>query len=505
MQHETHDSPDVSSLDEQLVNCVRAIIPPLYADYAPAIQDSFAYFLTHLPEIARTLLTRRLVALPDDATPIDQILIVMDLCPTLQKLGQVLARDVRLDEAVRLKLQQLESYPARIDLEQLEAIIHTELGNAIRDYAITIAFGDALEASMAYVVPITWTRPDRTRPERAVLKVLKPNVVEFLDAELIAFREIAGILDERCVAYNLPPIPFQDTFESVEILIRQEADLDAERQNLVDAWNALRSNASIQIPRPLDFSTPRCLAMRYMPGQKITDGAKQLDKRDRIRLARSLANALICDPLLSREEVTLVHGDPHAGNLKYTDDGRVGILDWSLVSRLHRDDRIAMVMIMLGAITFSRSRMEKGLKMMGATFESEEMMHEVLDATIASYRESEGGGLKLLTKIFDDFVRAGIVFPARFTMIRKNIFTIEGVLADIAPEFSLSREFAKRAAKTYALEWPRRVMNRPTSRDFSIPVANTDIFRAFAKTPLSVTRHILDRRRRKKASKEDED
>ena len=505
MNHETQSFPDVSSVDEQLVNCVRAIIPEAYADYAPAVTDSFAYFLTRLPEMARDLLNRRLVALSDDATPIDRLLIVMHLCPTLQKLGQVLARDVRLEESVRLKLQQLESYPAGIDRESLEAMIHTELGDAIKLHAIEIAFDQAMEASMAYVVPIQWTHLERTRPERAVLKVLKPNVVEFLDGELIAFREIAGTLDERCIAYNLPQIPFQDTFESVEILIRQEADLGAERKNLEDAWADLRTNANIQIPRPLEFSTQRCLAMRYMPGRKITDAAQDLPKRDRIRLAKALALALICDPLLSREEVTLVHGDPHAGNLKYTDDGRVGILDWSLVSRLHHDDRVAMVMIMLGAVTFSRSRMEKGLTMMRAEFESEEMMHEVLDATIASYRENEGGGLQLLTKIFDDFVRAGIVFPAKFTMLRKNIFTIEGVLNDIAPEFSLSREFALQAAKTYAIEWPRRVVKRPTSRDFSIPVANTDIIRALVKTPLSATRHLLDRIRRRKSDQADQE
>ena len=59
------------------------------------------------------------------------------------------------------------------------------------------------------------------------------------------------------------------------------------------------------------------------------------------RLARLIAKALIAKPVFSKSDQPLFHGDPHAGNLFLTDDGCLGILDWSLAGTLgvRRADR----------------------------------------------------------------------------------------------------------------------------------------------------------------------
>jgi hypothetical protein len=56
-------------------------------------------------------------------------------------------------------------------------------------------------------------------------------------------------------------------------------------------------------------------------------------------------------PLLSAEENAIFHGDPHAGNLLYSNrTGDLIILDWALRERLSREQRrhLALLFLMVG-------------------------------------------------------------------------------------------------------------------------------------------------------------
>ena len=480
---------------DHMAHCVNALTPPVYAEYIPAITDAFDYFLRRIDDEKQARMEIAMSALGPEPDPLVSLLVVMQQCPTLHKLGQVLARDTRLDEGVRSLLQQLETFPATLPNQVLEDEVARELGGNIETYQIELLTQCAMEASIAYVIPVLWSKPGSARRERAVLKLIKPNLAETLGRELEIFSEIAQLLETRCDELGLPAIQFEDTFDSVRMLLEQETDFTVELRNLADIWDVLKTNTEVQIPRPLPFSTSHCLAMRYIPGTKITDAAAELPEGKRRRIAKSLARAMLCDPLLSRDDVSLIHGDPHAGNLKFTDDERVGILDWSLVSRLEKADREALVMVMLGAVTFSAKRIEYGLRNMKADVTDEATTRDIIEEALAAYRNGKRPGIKWFTKIFDDLVKSGVVFPAQFTILRKNIFTIEGVLADIDPTFSLSREFARQAAKSAALDWPRRITTKPWSKDFAIPLANTDIMTALARTPVAIARSLRKTKR----------
>jgi ubiquinone biosynthesis protein len=489
---ESQRLPDESSdpMLQRIASTIRGMVPPVYAPYEPAIVDSFVYFLKRLDVAKRSTIETTLQDLDFDQDPFLCLLVVLRECPTLHKLGQVLARDPRLDPEVRSHLQELETFPATISNEELTGLVEAELGSAMDTYQIDLVTSGAMEASIAYVIPAFWTSPGAERKQRAVLKILKPNLKKSLDAELEVLGEIAQFLDERCEFYGLPTIPYQETFDSVRTLLSQESDLSAELENLAEAWDALKSNSRIQLPRPLDFSSPGCIAMRYMPGKKITEAAEKMTPRERHALAKALAKAMICDPLLSKKDTTLIHGDPHAGNLKYTDDHRVGILDWSLVSRLHKKDREALVTIVLGAITLSPKRIEQGLQLMDVSISDQHRTRSTIDEALSVIRNEKPPGLKWFTTIFDDLVQSGVVFPGRFAMLRKNFYTIEGVLADIDPKFSLTKEFVKQALITAASEVPKRALKRPGSRDYRFPLANVDVAALITKGPLNALRSL---------------
>ena len=78
---------------------------------------------------------------------------------------------------------------------------------------------------------------------------------------------------------------------------------------------------------------------------------------------------------------------------------------------------------------------------------------------------------------------------------------MEGVLEDIAPGFSVDRELAKYVAAHFALGWPRRITTRPFSRDYTLPLATSDIVGLYANLPVTLARFVKQSRA---ASKKDD-
>lgn len=469
---------------------ITRFIPPVYHDYESVITEALSLFFERVEADSHDAILASLTALDINASPEDQLISVIGHCPTLHKLGQVLARDPRLDSSIREQLQQLETFPATASPESLDLLIRDTLGAAIEHYEIEWKAVDAIEASVAFVVPATWIRPDTGRRERAMLKTLKPNMELKLNTELGALSEIANLLDSRCEELNLPKISYRETFDAIRTLLIEETDLVTEFKNLKEVWARYRTQSHLQVPRPLEFSTDSCLAMRFMPGKKITDAAATMSPSARKSLASKLTTALLFDVVFSRDETTIIHGDPHAGNLLYTTDHRIGLLDWSLIERINTHDREAMASILLGAMRLSQRKMREGLQQLGATVSNEVATDEAIARALTPLRKGKLPGIRWFTEFFDDLLNNGTVFPSQLVMLRKNLFTLEGVLEDIAPGFSLDKELAKYVAKHFALDWPRRITTRPFSKDYTLPLATSELIGLYASLPLTMARFL---------------
>jgi ubiquinone biosynthesis protein len=202
------------------------LVPPAYERYRPAIVDALVFFLENLSaDRSMDILAEQALMLP--STPIEERLIAIARhCPALHKLGQVLARDWRLPPGFRRLLQRLESMPSTFDAARARALAEAELGPLSR---IGIAIEEPLaEASVAVVVPFSWRNGASSGAAGGVLKLLKPGIEEKLEEELELLQRIGARLDERCEAYGLPQIAYEDTFLQVRNLLASEVCLQRE-------------------------------------------------------------------------------------------------------------------------------------------------------------------------------------------------------------------------------------------------------------------------------------
>jgi len=88
--------PEIDSgLLEKLLGLAE-LLPPTYAEYRPLLADALLFFLVRLSPSRQQAIYEAQRALPARASRSRRLLALFRLCPTLHKLGQVVAHDKRL-------------------------------------------------------------------------------------------------------------------------------------------------------------------------------------------------------------------------------------------------------------------------------------------------------------------------------------------------------------------------------------------------------------------------
>jgi ubiquinone biosynthesis protein len=463
------------------------LIPEAFARYRQAILDGMMAFLGALPDEQTTAILLDQAMLAEDAPIAARLVAIARHCPALHKLAQVLARDRRLPAELRAHLQTLETMPPSQELDWLTREIEAEIG-PLEALGIRLDEEPLAEASVAIVVPFVWT-DGSGRTRRGVFKLLKPGIGAVLERELEALQRIGAILDERCAEYGLPRIAYEDTFLQVRDLLRREVHLDLEQRHLAEARGVYAGDPRVVVPELFPFSTPRLTAMERIDGGKITE-VQGLDEAARRRLAAGIVSALIAGPIWASEQPSLFHADPHAGNLMLTPDGRIGLLDWSLVGRLGKRQRVCMTQILIGALTIDGERIVSAMLALGEGEGDADALRAVVEEALAPIREGELPGLDWLTALMDATAMQGARYGADLIVFRKVLQTLQGVIADVCDQAGVDASLATAFLGRLVSEWPARLIAPPFSRALSTHMSNAELAHLFASAPLIASRAL---------------
>jgi len=429
------------------------LIPGEFAHFRPLVSEAATFFLTGLPPERLRAIADEQLALPLETREEVRIALVLGHCPTLHKLGQVLARDPRLPVSIRRQLQRLESLPGSWSGERLHQLVVSELG---RKAPVKAAPRALAEGSVAVVVPFT------SRAGDGVLKLLKPGVETLLEQDLALWEELAGFMEQRQQALQLPELPFRETLESVARLLRNEIRLDREQAHMQWARAQYAGKHGIRVPALLPWCTPRLTAMEWLPGDKVTavDGWPDTARR---RLAGRVVDAVLSVPMWRPDERVLVHGDPHAGNLLLSPDNDIGLIDWSLACELSKPQRVGFVGIIIGGLLLDGERVEAALRMLGGRIGSPAALQPIIREALGRVVSGRFPGLGWVTRLLDRTAAGGgVIYPESLILLRKTLLTLDGVAADIAPSTSTGMDSPMEQSLISAgllrlwQEWPLR-------------------------------------------------
>jgi ubiquinone biosynthesis protein len=440
-------------------------VPGVYHHYRAMVCDGIEFFLSRVSRHRLLELVVSQLKMDPSVSTEERLLETAKRFPTLHKLGQIIARHPNIDAAVKQWLIHLESgrcaTPWQSLLEQVEC--GSELTSG-RD-GIEIEPTVLAEASVGVVIPFRWAASRSRDWVRGVFKILKPGVSTHLDEELTILEETAVFLGANRERYPLKDFKFLEVFQDVRQMLIREIDLVAEQAHLDEAACFYGPMEGIRIPRRLPFSTAAMTAMEYLEGAKITDAG--LTPEQRRNCAAILFEALVCRPLFARSELALFHGDPHAGNiLAVTDPAAetplIGLLDWSLADRLAMNDRVKTVQLIQAILKEDATAIIRCIQALPHgtgrdTLPSRQRLREIVIGLMLSWRVDPPTLIQRAFRLLAELSYEGVVFPPQLMLFRKAIFTLEGVLHDLCPDFDLDAATIKYLTGLVIQEIPMRL------------------------------------------------
>lgn len=455
---------------------VHRLVPEAYVKWRLPVREAMIFVVERISpaRLAPKLLEQ--IELPEKTSAEMRLLRLIANVPGLQKLGQVIARNQHLRPALRNALTRLENGIRDVRPNEICTIIKKELGPRIETYAVEIAPTILSEASVSAVVRFTWRDPASGRRETGVFKVLKPHIADYFAEDMDYLQGLAEHFGDGEHDYGFPPEIIPDTFRKVRRLLQHEVNFVREQKTLLEASTLYRGLYGVRVPRVIQpLCTPKITALSEEQGIKVTSAAVRTSAEHRREIVARLIEALVAVPLLSSQEHALFHGDPHAGNLLY--DNRSGdliIVDWALCERLSREQRrhLALLFLMvalrdaMGACNEVLALSPQSIRCSSPRGKAIlESVAQFLDELPAMHLPSGVDAMRLVERI----ALNGVKFPGSLIMFAKVIFTLDGILGDIAaPDSNAGFAIALRVA----LDW----LTNPAA--FRSPILIRDWIRA---------------------------
>lgn len=467
------------------------LLPDVYAHYLPLFADALRFFLERLSASRLRRILSEQLQLPPSASDAQRLVTLLAHIPALHKLGQIVARDKRLTASFRRWLQRLESMTPHTPALDVVRSLNEEF-NDWKKAGIELETEPLAEGSVAVVTAFTW-RHGKTPARQGVFKLLKPGIERQLEEDLEILGCLGDFLDEDCARYHLPAVDYRDTFNTIRDLLAHEVHLDKEQKHLAEAFRIYGGMQSVVIPALFPFCSPKMTAMERIQGVKVADArVKKVYSRD--RLARTVADALIAVPMFSSQTEALFHADPHAGNLFLTTEGRLAILDWSLVGRLAKSARAVLAQLMLGALTLNTESMEEAVEQLTLKKADQPFLREVLCSSLRELRFGRIPGLIWLTRLLDQLVlRAGVRPAPNLLLFRKVLLTLEGVLTDLTQSTETAHGAIDEAVgcsflRHWIADWPARFQKPFSSKSFRTHLSTADLFSFLSSAPATFAR-----------------
>lgn len=359
---------------------------------------------------------------------------ITSLGPFYIKIGQALSiRPDILSPRSMVELQKLCDKVPSYDSKVAFATIEKELGKPVNELFSEITPEPVAAASLGQV----YKAKLRSTGEIVAVKVQRPAVLETVSLDLFLAREIG------LIARNFPQL--SDRLDAVALLdefafrFYQELDYVLECENGIRIAKDMEVLPMVVIPKNYpDFTSRRVHVAEWIDGEKLSQS-----KADDVGALVNLGVITYMTQLLDKG---FFHADPHPGNMLRTEDGKLAILDFGLMTEITDNQKYGMVEAIAHLI--NRDYTEIGQDFINLDFIPEgtdtapivPALTTVFDVALA------GGGAKSINfqELAADLAVITYEFPFRippyFALVIRAISVLEGIALVGNPEFAIIDE-----------------------------------------------------------------
>jgi predicted unusual protein kinase regulating ubiquinone biosynthesis (AarF/ABC1/UbiB family) len=240
------------------------------------------------------------------------------------KLGQTLsvfeaAVPEEMAAPYREALVKLQEEAPPMPVRTVHAVLAQQLGGTWRTRFAHFDDAPAAAASIGQVHRATW------RDGRDVaVKIQYPGAATALMSDLNQLARFA-----RLFAGLFPGLDVKPLIAELKARVVEELDygLEADAQRAFAA--AYADDPEIVVPRVV-ASAPKVIVSEWLDGTPLSRIISSGTREDRDRAGHLLAVLHFSGP----ERAGMLHADPHPGNFRLLEDGRLGVIDFGATARL---------------------------------------------------------------------------------------------------------------------------------------------------------------------------
>jgi ubiquinone biosynthesis protein len=476
---------------EMLVHQSRVLdmIPEKWGDiWVPIIHDALLFFLDHLSDDRLLDKLVGLSLLPPNTSRGAYLIEFVSKVPSLQKMGQILARNPDLAPEYREALQGLENGIHTMTRDELVQFITDDIGKTSLDkYQVSFADHILAEASVGATIRATYIPPPTTVRQQMLFKVVKPYVLVNLPEDLAILDGIAEYFTVQHDFYHLGSMPLVEVFKEIRKSLTNEINIKDEQQNFIRARQYYMKSNKVLVPEILSMSNNHVTAMQFVTGEKITSAFKG-DPAKRAIMAERLSEVMTGDVIFASAPEAIFHGDPHPGNVYHVlgdpkNPYQIALLDWGLMGTFPRKDRIALMQLILGVQLADAKRLHKNV---GALLEnglpqSPEKLQKI-DSLIAQVLVPKAGrsSFDTLQELLFGLIEQGYATKFTLNIFIKSQITIAGELVELDPSLKQDELLEKQVTSLVKREMPKRLLCTVwfpcwNSRSYQSLLSNADV------------------------------
>lgn len=358
-------------------------------------------------------------------------LAIEELGPTYIKLGQILSvrRDI-LPQPLIEELLKLTDDVTPVEYENVKTVINETCGE-LDEICVYVDPKPFAAASLSQV-----HRATLTDGSEVVFKVQRPDIRELIEVDLTILDSLARRAETT--------FPYLEPFNPVGLIeefsqqIRKELDFVRDGKNAETIANNLNENPDVKIPKIYwEYTGPRLLVMEYVDGVRIDN----IDAINEISDPRELADIGFRAYLKQIFIDGFFHGDPHPGNLRVTDEGKLVFFDFGMVGILRPERRIAYTRVLYSIVKSDVDMLIDSLEELDITIDPSDIdrfkdeMYVLMRET-QRYQLQEYTFVDSMNELSSIFYRYKIKMPGNFMLMIKVLAMIGDVGLVLDPKFN---------------------------------------------------------------------
>ncbi len=392
------------------------------------------------PLLMKTPLGRRLfdkppegdAALRELSAPVRFAKLLAALGPTYIKLGQILSmrKDLLAPEWIEA-LEKLQDDAPRLPFSAIREQVETSLGGTLEELYASFEQEPLATASIAQ------THRARTRDgDEVVVKVQRPGIEATMRSDLDLLYLSAQVLEASIDEMQL--FGAVSVIEEFEKGLLRELNFHQELSNLLEFQRNLDPAHKVTVPRPYpELSTRTVLTMQFFKGRPIRKLTPKSPE------AQAVVNEIVHAALKQVLVDGVFHGDPHAGNLLYGEDGTVCMIDLGMVGRVSQEQRDDIVTLAIATIANDSTTIARVLLKMGTPTQRVNLTELKADIErirtqhlmVANFGEYDSAGF------IEEFGKAAgryrIKLARDMAILAKAAATLEDIIRTLHPEVDL--------------------------------------------------------------------